>query len=69
VLNLGGGVGIPYLFSQAPFNLPALELRLRRVRASLPPQFAVWMEAGRFLVAEAGVLLARVSQIKHKVLT
>src|SRR5690606_2198160 len=30
------------------------------------PQFAVWMEPGRYLVAESGVLLARVTQTKRK---
>jgi len=35
------------------------------VRASYP-QFSVWMEPGRYLVADAGVLLARVNQDKGK---
>jgi diaminopimelate decarboxylase/aspartate kinase len=30
------------------------------------PHYAVWMEPGRFMVAEAGVLLTRVSQVVDK---
>ena len=31
-----------------------------------PPALRLWLEPGRFLVAAAGVLLARVTQIKRK---
>ena len=30
------------------------------------PQYALWIEPGRYLVAEAGVLLARVTQVSSK---
>ena len=30
------------------------------------PRFQLWLEPGRFLVADAGVLLARVTQVKRK---
>jgi len=30
------------------------------------PQYALWIEPGRYLVAEAGVLLARVTQVSNK---
>ena len=30
------------------------------------PQFELWLEPGRYLVADAGVLLARVTQLKRK---
>ena len=30
------------------------------------PNFELWVEPGRFLVAEGGVLLARITQIKQK---
>jgi diaminopimelate decarboxylase/aspartate kinase len=38
---------------------------LRRFQAA-NPRFELWLEPGRFLVATAGVLLARVTQVKHK---
>ena len=43
----------------------ALGELLRRFKAA-HPRFELWLEPGRFLVAQAGVLLARVTQIKRK---
>lgn len=65
VLNIGGGLGVPYWPDEHPLDLVALAATLAEVKAAYP-QFELWMEPGRFLVAEAGVLLARVTQIKHK---
>jgi diaminopimelate decarboxylase/aspartate kinase len=65
VLNIGGGLGVPEDAGQAPVNLPALGAAL----AGLPAAQAgleIWMEPGRYFVAEAGVLLARVTQTKVK---
>ncbi|MGQ0428574.1 MAG: hypothetical protein ACT4UQ_01385 [Gammaproteobacteria bacterium] len=65
VLNLGGGLGVPERTSQAPLDLAAFDTALAQFRVS-HPGFDLWLEPGRFLVAEAGVLLARVTQIKGK---
>jgi diaminopimelate decarboxylase/aspartate kinase len=64
-LDLGGGLGVPEKASRAPVDLAALDARLAEFRAR-HPRFALWMEPGRFLVAAAGVLLARVTQTKGK---
>ena len=45
--------------------MDALNASLREVRAEYPG-FSLWIEPGRFLVARAGVLLARVTQVKQK---
>jgi diaminopimelate decarboxylase/aspartate kinase len=65
VLDLGGGFGVPERPGQSPLDLAALGEQLRRFRAA-NPRFELWLEPGRFLVATAGVLLARVTQIKRK---
>jgi diaminopimelate decarboxylase/aspartate kinase len=65
MLDLGGGIGVPDRPSRAPFDLAALGAILDRVHAA-HPGYALWLEPGRFLVAEAGVLLARVTQLKRK---
>jgi len=65
VLNVGGGLGVPSRPSAAPIDLDAVDDRLSAV-AERHPQYALWMEPGRYLVAEAGVLLARVTQTKTK---
>lgn len=65
VLDLGGGLGVPERFGQVPFDLEGLGELLRRFKAA-DPRFELWLEPGRFLVAEAGALLARVTQVKRK---
>ncbi len=65
LLNVGGGLGI----SERP-GVPVLDVNvvaetLAKVKAA-HPQYQLWMEPGRYLVANAGVLLARVTQIKDK---
>jgi diaminopimelate decarboxylase/aspartate kinase len=65
VLDLGGGLGVPYGAGEAALDLAALDARLAAFRARAPA-FELWLEPGRFLVARAGVLLARVTQTKRK---
>ena len=64
-LNLGGGLGVPSRSDEPPLDLAALDQRLSELKAMYPP-FRVRMEPGRFPVAEAGVLLTKVTQIKSK---
>jgi bifunctional diaminopimelate decarboxylase / aspartate kinase len=65
VLDLGGGLPVPDQGARAPLDLAALEDSLAGFRRA-HPQFELWLEPGRYLVAEAGVLLARVTQLKGK---
>jgi len=64
-LNVGGGYGVPARPDEAPLDLAAVAANLAEVKAAYP-QFELWSEPGRFLVADAGVLLARVTQLKRK---
>ncbi len=64
VLDVGGGLPVP-TGGAAPFDLRAAGQALRAFRDERP-QFEVWVEPGRYLVAEAGVLLTRVTQVKRK---
>jgi bifunctional diaminopimelate decarboxylase / aspartate kinase len=60
---------VPDREGRSSFDLAALDARLLAVRDSLRTAGAkidLWLEPGRFLVAEAGVLLARVTQTKSK---
>jgi diaminopimelate decarboxylase/aspartate kinase len=65
VLNLGGGLGVAEKPSQAGLDLDAVAESLAKFKAAYP-EFELWLESGRFLVAAAGVLLARVTQVKDK---
>eukprot|EP00742_Colponemidia_sp_Colp-10_P005506 GILJ01005883.1.p1 GENE.GILJ01005883.1~~GILJ01005883.1.p1 ORF type:complete len:1064 (-),score=180.85 GILJ01005883.1:1620-4652(-) len=64
-LNLGGGLGVPYKPTELPLDLDCLSDLLKRVKTVLP-KMELWMEPGRYIVAESGVLLATVTQIKEK---
>lgn len=64
-INIGGGLGVPSRPDEHPLDLEAVGRALAEVKA-LYPQYRLWMEPGRYLVAEAGVLLARVTQVKRK---
>lgn len=65
VIDVGGGLGVPEQPGQGPLDLEELGDSLRLFRAA-NPRFELWIEPGRFLVAQAGVLLARVVQVKRK---
>ena len=64
-LNVGGGLGVPDRPGAAPVDLDSLNDVLNEA-AARHPQYTLWMEPGRYLVAEAGVLLAQVTQTKAK---
>ena len=64
-LNVGGGLGVPEASGGRPLDLDTVDTVLTEA-AERHPQYALWMEPGRYLVAEAGVLLARVTQTKTK---
>lgn len=64
-LDIGGGLGVPSHPGEARLDIPALDRVLREVKAAYP-HYQLWMEPGRFLVADAGVLLAKVTQQKGK---
>ncbi len=65
VLDIGGGLPIPYSADDEPFDLAAWSAGLAEVKA-VHPAFALAIEPGRFLVAESGVLLARATQVVEK---
>jgi diaminopimelate decarboxylase/aspartate kinase len=65
VLDLGGGFGVPDRASRRPVDLMGLGAALATFRER-NPRFRLWLEPGRYLVAAAGVLLARVTQLKGK---
>jgi len=65
VIDLGGGLGVPEKPGQVPVDLAQLQAVIDDLRAKWP-QLGLWLEPGRFLVAQAGVLLAQVTQLKGK---
>jgi bifunctional diaminopimelate decarboxylase / aspartate kinase len=64
-VDLGGGLGVPERLGQQGVVLPEFGAALAALKAA-HPKIALWIEPGRYLVAEAGVLLAQVTQLKGK---
>ena len=64
-IDIGGGLGVPAHPGEARLDIPGLDRVLREVKAAYP-HYQLWMEPGRYLVADAGVLLAKVTQQKGK---
>jgi diaminopimelate decarboxylase/aspartate kinase len=65
VLNLGGGFGVPERPSQERLDIEKVQGSLLTFK-TMHPDLSLWIEPGRYLVAEAGILLARVTQLKSK---
>ena len=64
-IDVGGGLGIPEKPGQVPLDLGAFDSSLRALKAGAGGR-EFWIEPGRYIVAQAGVLLARVTQTKGK---
>jgi diaminopimelate decarboxylase/aspartate kinase len=65
IVDLGGGLGVPERLGQQGVKLSEFGETLAALKAA-HPKLALWIEPGRYLVAEAGVLLAQVTQLKGK---
>ncbi len=67
LVNLGGGLGVPYYPADRPLDLARLGDGLARLLATRPAALGATrfaLELGRYLVAEAGVYLCRVVDLK-----
>ncbi|MCG8464780.1 MAG: bifunctional aspartate kinase/diaminopimelate decarboxylase [Xanthomonadales bacterium] len=65
-LDLGGGLGVPTKAGDSELDLKELDAGLREIQAHAPKALNLWLEPGRYLVSEAGVLLVHVTQTKGK---
>ena len=65
IINCGGGLGVVEKPGQTPLDLNEVNAQLSAVKHNYP-ELQFWMEPGRFYVAESGVLLAKVTQLKEK---
>jgi diaminopimelate decarboxylase len=61
-VDVGGGFGVPYREDEPPLDLPAVAEATREALGDVDATLAV--EPGRYLVADAGVLLTRVNTVK-----
>jgi len=61
-VDVGGGFGVPYHPDEEPLDLEAVAATTRDVLADVDAELVV--EPGRYLVADAGVLLTEVNTVK-----
>ena len=64
ILDLGGGLGVPDRRGKPGFDLQRLDELLKESLGELGLE--LWLEPGRYLSSECGVLLSRVTQLKTK---
>ncbi len=64
-IDIGGGLPVPYVAEEAPFDVAAWAADLATIHAAFP-QYTLAVEPGRYLVAEAGVLLLGATQVVEK---
>ena len=64
-IDLGGGIGVPEKPGDKPIDLAAVDATLAEIKDAYP-QYRLWLEPGRYIVAQAGVLLTHVTQTKGK---
>jgi diaminopimelate decarboxylase/aspartate kinase len=65
VVDVGGGLGVPEKPGQGSLDMAAVNAGLETLKRG-HPGIALWLEPGRYVVARAGVLLLRVTQLKEK---
>ncbi|SDQ50710.1 bifunctional aspartate kinase/diaminopimelate decarboxylase [Pseudoxanthomonas sp. CF125] len=65
VIDIGGGLPIPYTEDDEPFDLETWGAGLSEIKAAYPG-YRLAIEPGRYLVAEAGVLLLTTTQVIEK---
>jgi len=63
-VDVGGGFGVPYEEDAPPLDLPAVAAATREAVGPLPAGVDLAIEPGRYVVADAGVLLTRVNTVK-----
>lgn len=64
-LDIGGGLRVPEKIGDSRPDILKIKQNLTKFKEAYP-RFDLWIEPGRYLVAEAGVLLARMTQSKTK---
>lgn len=64
-LDIGGGLGVPEKPGQQALDMVALDKSLATAREQFTG-LELWLEPGRYVIAQAGVLLATVTQLKGK---
>ncbi|NNF16946.1 MAG: pyridoxal-dependent decarboxylase, exosortase A system-associated [Gammaproteobacteria bacterium] len=67
MLNIGGGLGVPYFPNETPLDIEPIGASLNTLSAAMQqqlPQADLVVELGRYLVAESGIYVCRITDKK-----
>lgn len=68
-VDFGGGIGVPYRPGEKPFDLRSFGQKVSELMARFSQSYGkeviLALEPGRYLIADAGVLLATITDLKH----
>lgn len=64
IIDLGGGLGVPYDFTTKSLNFATVHERLVNLKNKYELK-SIWMELGRFAVAECGKYFTKITDIKN----
>lgn len=65
IIDIGGGLPVPYTADARPFDIAGWRAGLDEIKAGYG-RYRLAVEPGRYLVAEAGVVLVRATQVIEK---
>lgn len=64
-VDIGGGLGVPYKPTDKPLDLEEVSDRIYNLRDKIIPEKKLKIEPGRYIVADASILLTKVNTIKE----
>lgn len=64
-IDLGGGIGVPYSLAEQKFNIERFGRKINLLIKKNKYNFKYILEVGRFLVAESGVYITKIVDIKE----
>lgn len=67
LVDIGGGIGVPYFKNEIAFDIDKLNENLKPILRTYKkehPDQRIILESGRYLVADSGVFISRIEQIK-----
>jgi diaminopimelate decarboxylase len=65
IINIGGGIGVPYAAEDPAFDARAVVDAIAPILRAFDPALRVYSEPGRYLVANAGILVSTVEYVKR----
>ena len=65
IINIGGGIGVRYSAQDPDVHAPDMVEAIAPIIHAFNPELRIYSEPGRYLVANAGILVAKVEYVKR----